>query len=407
MTRFDPGPEPSHGVHDVPHGQIITPEHPAWHRRHDPEVWGELADEGVHNPLHDDLKDSGPYWGNGATHDYWARLKENDPGKHAAAIQSMHRVLPTLHPTINVSTHALHHILNDREVRSAFTTGTTGSGARDISHSYLQSRREAEYAHFRYPDDHPHYARPVYGSLTDDPHADRSAAGYGEHTLVLSRPALAHRTTWTGSDSLNDLDSVRATSVTDPHLRSVVPLPWTAKRPDHGMGDTLGHHDERSSYLEAQFHGGVHLGHIHYAILRDPSFSEPRKLKELAERLSDTGIPWVHAAEKDLLERSIGHDNGRRHHQGALMATHAAITAGAFAAPHRPDIVWHQGDDRFLIELSTPGSCGLPMGQIADLEWHALYPPQPIDSILARGYWQHLPDPVDAEDVLAKVRPVT
>lgn len=407
MSAFDPGPEPSHGVPDAPHGQIITPDHPAWHRRHDPEVWGELADEGVHNPLHDDLKDTGPNWGNGATHDYWARLAENDPGKHAAAIQSMHRVLPTLHPTISISSHGLHHVLDDREVRSAFTTGTTGATSGGLSHSYLRGRREAEYAHFRYPDDHPHYARPVYGNLTDDPHADRSASGYGEHTLVLSRPALAHRTTWTGSDSLNDLNSVRATSITDPHLRSIAPTPWTKKRPDHGMGDTLGYHDERSSYLEAQFHGGVPLGHIHYAILREPPSPEARKLKELAERLSDTGIPWVHAAETRLLERSIGHDNGRRPHQGVLMAAHEAIATGAFGARSHPEVTWHQGGTRFIVELAATGPRGLPMGQVADTEWGLLYPPVPVDSILARGYWERLPSPVDAADILAKVRPTT
>jgi hypothetical protein len=405
VSGFEPGPAPSHGIPGMRPGQIITSDHPAWHDRHNPEVWGELAEPGTHNPLHDDLKDAGPNWGDGSTHGYWSHLAEEDPAKHAAAVQAMHEALPKLHPVINISSHALHRVLDDREVRSAFSTGTTGATSGGASPSYLGHRREAEFAHFRYPDDHPHYARPVYGTLTDDPSRDFSASSYGEHSLVLSRPALAHRTTWTSSDSLNEVSRVRATSVTDPHLRSVLPLQWMAKRFDHGMDETLSDHNERPSYLEAQFHGGVHLGHVHYAILRSPHSGAAEQVQEIGKRLSDAGISWRHSAGEHAPGRNLAYDNARRQHRGVLMA-HEAIVTGAFGARSHSKIIWHQGYTRFIVELAAPGPRGLPMGQVADVEWGVLYPPQPVDSILARGYWEPVPHPMDAGDVLARVRPV-
>lgn len=92
---------------------------------------------------------------------------------------------------------------------------------------------------------------------------------------------------------------------------------------------------------------------------------------------------------------------------GVLMAVPAAAACGAFAAPHHACVRWHQGDTRFIIELMRLSEDGMPMGQVADLDWGLLYAPVPTASILARGYWEQLDKPIDAADVLAKVRAVT
>lgn len=83
------------------------------------------------------------------------------------------------------------------------------------------------------------------------------------------------------------------------------------------------------------------------------------------------------------------------------------VPATTFIAPHQPYIRYHQRDTRFIIELMRLSEDNHPMGQVADLDWGLVYAPTPIASILARGYWEQLAEPLAAADVLAKVRPVT
>jgi len=101
-------------------------------------------------------------------------------------------------------------------------------------------------------------------------------------------------------------------------------------------------------------------------------------------------------------------DNGgsRNDTSGVLMTTAALADATTFDVPHNPRIRYRQGDSRFIIELMRQAEDGLPMGQVADLEWGHLFAPMPLGSILARGYWQEMPEPIAAMGVLAEVRPV-
>jgi hypothetical protein len=87
------------------------------------------------------------------------------------------------------------------------------------------------------------------------------------------------------------------------------------------------------------------------------------------------------------------------------MTARTATAASIFVAPHQPTVRHRQGGTRYIIELLRRGEDDLPMGQVADLDWGLLYAPVPIASILARGYWQELAEPLAAADVLAKVRP--
>lgn len=91
---------------------------------------------------------------------------------------------------------------------------------------------------------------------------------------------------------------------------------------------------------------------------------------------------------------------------GVLMAAAAPTDTGAHIAPHQPRIRYQQGEGRYIIELMRRGVDNRPMGQVADLEWGLVYAPQPIGSILARGYWTELAEPIDTAEVLAKVAPV-
>lgn len=424
MSGFDPGPE--RDAFGDPGGHILTPDHPAWRDEADEDVWGHLADYGVrHNPFHDgSLKERVGDWGNGSNQAHWGRLRERDPEAHAAAEHALRHTVSGMHIAVAVPSLAMHDIIDEGRMRSAHETGSEGHWHHDYD-EYIGKRNEAEYAHFRYPmRGHPEQARPIYGHLTSDPFADDAAKQYGHHTLVLSRPAVAHRTTFTGGDSLDHEPETRAAPVTAARLSalspSVVPGSISPERVAAGVADRT-RRSAAISYIEAHMHGGVGLHHVHYAILRTPEHqaNEPRNwVRSMGEKLSAAGVPWVHTVGfAPRHEATDWGGPGQGHHSrsaaavaacprgplrgGALLAALTAISTGAFVAGRRPEIVWHQGPDRFLIELAAPG-----LGQIADLEWGALYPPQPVAAILARGYWHRLAYPVDAEDVLAKVRPV-
>lgn len=426
MSGFDPGPE--HDAFGEPHGHILTPDHPAWRDGGDEDVWGHLAEHGVrHNPFHDgSLKERKGDWGNGSNQAHWGHLRDQDPAAHAAAEHALRHTVAGMHIAVAVPSLALHDVIDDGRMRTAFETGAEGHWHGDDDfEKYMRERNDAEYAHFRYPmRGHPEHARPVYGYLTSDPHGDDSAKQYGHHTLVLSRPAVAHRTTFTGGDSLDHEPETRAAPLTEPRLSALSPSVSHSTDPRHIAEGVADRHRRSAAipYIEAQVHGGVGLHHVHYAILRTPEnqAKEPRDwVRRVGEKFSAAGVPWVHTIgyagrheATDWGGPGTGHHSVFGARAGAplegplrgedLLITLMAIATGAFTAPYRPEVIWHQGHGRYIVELAAHG-----MGQIADLEWGVLYPPQSIASILARGYWQRLPHPVDAEDVLAKVRPVT
>jgi len=399
VSRFDPGPAPSHGVPDVPHGQVITRAHPAWHRRTDDEVWGTLA-ETRHNPFHDALKPPVGDWGDSTNAYFWDGIRERHPEKYQAAQHALHRAVSGMHIAVAVPSLALHDIADEGRLRSAFHIGDDEHWSDNPD--YKDIRRRGEFAHFRYPmKGHPDHARPIYGHLTSDPFTDASTEPYGHHTLVLSRAAVGHRTTFTGADSLDQEHKVRASPLTEPGLHSLNPATLDPRKPDLGVYKAVTDRSKYSPYIEAQIHGGVEIGRdVHHVILRTPEHeSEHGWAHSTGERL---GVPWIHTRGFSRPDRATAFSGVPAHRLGAILAAHAAVATGAFVSDYRPEIIWHQGHERFIVELAAHG-----MGQIADLEWGALYPPMPIASILARGYWQRLPHPVDAEDVLAKVRPVT
>lgn len=393
---FTPPPAPSHGVHDVPEYDEITPDHPAWKRRDDESVWGTMAEHGTHNPFHDALRAPVGDWGSGTNAKRWEDATDFQKEKAHAG---MRHALSGAHLALAIPTGPLMDFLDEGKMRTAFDLPEGEHWSMDKD-EYLKGRTAGEYAHFRYPmrGHHPE-ARPVYGYLTHDPFREGSASGYGNHTLVLSRPALAHRTTWSVGDTLNEEDHIRASSLHQPGLHSLHPQFVRRHMADLGAHDMIADDNWRNSYVEAQYHGGVGTHHVRYAILRTPKDDKEgasRFVKRMAGHLAAAGIPWVHTQDWQGPERATAWNDGHTSHYSAL---------GALVAPHDPLVRWHQGSDRYIVELAAPGRTGLRMGQVADLEWHTLYPPVPLDSILARGYWQPLGHPVEAEDILALVRP--
>lgn len=398
------------GAPDAPHGVDLARNHPAWQRWHDPHVWGSLSGMGMHNPLFNRPEPELELGSTGTARAFWGSLRDKDSEAFGRAQDSVRRAVGSARVAMAIPGHALHKVIDDGDVRSAFQTGATRSGGGEIE-KYLGLRRSGEHRLFGYPATHPDHARPVYGYLTHDPFRDGHASAYGAHTLVLNRAAVAHRTTWTAGDSLNE-KSLRASPLTAPHLHSVNPELTDgyysgSYSPDLAVHEALTDHERRNTYLEAQIHGGVALRHVHYAILRTPRHNS-YQARELGEKLSAAGVPWVHLHddhhEYEGPEMAQSWDDGLRR-EAAWMKTYEGVASGAFASRYDPLIRLSQGSTRFLVVLDEQDRSGLTMGQIADLDEGRLYPPQPVASIIARGYWEELAEPVDAEDVLAKMRP--
>ena len=411
MSGWTEPPLPPSGIPGVRRGQVLAPGHPAWQRWHDERVWGTMAGFGRHNPFFGDHDpEASQQWQEGDTHRYLSTLGRYNPELYGRAHQGMAAGLRRVRTAIAISTPALHRVLDDGRIKSGFETGRNFKGDLEGNGRYLSLRRNQEHEHFGYPHDHPDEGRPVYGYLTDDVFKDRDASQYGQHSLVLS-PALHHRTTWSADDSLDAANELRPSPRTAPHLHSVPRIMMNPREKDLGLRQLVGDHTWRGGvYMEAQIHGGLPLHHTHYAILRSPYVggSTHQANTELEPRLTERGIPWIHIAGRPDSgpAQAVAWDHGNpRRRLGALMKIHNAVATGAFAAAHNPGISWQQGPDRYLIELTAPGRGGLPMGQVADVEWGILYDPAPVDSILSRGYWQRCTHPVAAEDILARVRP--
>lgn len=358
-----------------------------------------------HNPLLDHDLSSDADWHSSRPRSWWRENEKEHPEIHQRAVESMRRHVAGAHLAVSLEEPALHKVLDDGAIRPAFVTNTTSVFGGDVR-GYLDERQRVEHMHFGYPHQHPDAARPVYGYLTHHPLTDAGTGRYGAHTLVLSRPALAHRTTWNLGDSLNSADRIRPSHLTDPRIDSIAhtqmggSLPGNRYRPaDQRVRMTLKAPADYSDdgYLEAQIHGGLPLRHVHYAVLRSFDPADRQRTRQLAQRLSQAGIPWIHTTGWASASRALESDTAAR--------AHVAVATGALCAPHHDEIRWHDGGRRYIVGLVRPGRCGLAAAQIADVGRGVLHPPQPIDSILARGYWHQLDHPMDTADVLSLVRP--
>lgn len=407
-------------------------DHPAYREGNNPDVWGSLA--GHHNPFHyHDLEEPSPPAGF-TEHEGWMYDSDHDNEGLAEQVRAhLQKTVDAGHPCIMVPHHVLHQVIAEGRVKSQFETGTS-RGARNED-----LRGQSEYTNFGYPhhnardghfdpwtigidddddhgggqeEDHPRHARPVYGYLAHDPIKNTTASQYGEHTLVLHKPHVWHRTTVTFDDSLGEEHTMRPSPAQRVHINSAhpegiehmsrftgyhTPYDYTdspATILHHQLKHHLEHHLDTGDYTEAQYHGGVHLGNVHYAILRTQHGHAGTDVEPLKKALNARGIPWVHTKFAQVQEHSGMNKEAlyRRvlHYQASLVA--------AREGSMDVKVVATRGAGIYLLQ-NADGT-----GQIADTQKGILYPPRNILAIEARGYWTDVDD-VDAADVLALVRP--
>jgi hypothetical protein len=425
----DPG-QPS--LPGMPGHSLLPPEgtrpgHPLYHERSNPNVWGSLA--GTH---HNPFLDGG--FGSGYDMDWsWDHHDGLDDGDNYHRFTKMvdrikHHVSRGT-PCIAVDTHVLGSVLHDGRYKSQFESGTSNGMLHE------ETRAGVEHMHFGYPSeagrewhetatmmgydsdsaepedghppDHPSHARPVYGILAHHPLRNTLAHHYGRHLLVLKKPVVWHRTTACVGDSLNNHMHVRPQPV-QAFNEHAIPLrsKWNTDLDEyerntperdaaHRIQIHKDHHLDRDrgfgDYTEAQFHGGVSLHDLHYAVLRGGRHEAA--VERLKEHLNDKGVPWVHTDHPHSGVPLDVKDHFLRNavrYQGNL----ERILGGAMQGK----VIAQQGPNRFLIE-HPDGT-----GQIADTSERRLYPPQSVASIAARGYWEPTTS-VDLDDVLALVRP--
>lgn len=403
-----------------------------WNNPDDPRVWGSLV--GQHNPFHHHSLEHEPSdmhngWNE---HDGWDD-HQNEIEAHKT-LNHLQSEVNDSHPCIRVRGHVLHSILDDPHgrVKSQFETNDSG-GVLD----HDQRGRYEETA-FGYPhreswelgehdEKHPDHARPIYGYLAHDPVRNTLASQYGEHTLVLHKPSVWHRTTVTAGDSLGHQTHMRPSPVQKVGLHSYSAWPdmhgdtmafryhedtATARRgtgmitAENNLHDKLTFHQKHDvdephgplGYTEAQFHGGVDKRNIHYVVLRGHA---PQT--DLKQKLDEHGIPWIHK-HSDISHDSRISDRSKRRTASFVSAVRyqEMLVRAASGAAMAPKVIATQGDGVYLIK-NDDGT-----GQVADTRpgFGTIHPPQSVASIAARGYWHEIaPGSVDAEDVLRLVRP--
>lgn len=376
--------------------------HPLYHQGGNSEVWGHLAHPDLrrHNPFlvhpQDEEAHGGsrePDAGRSWNEDYggYADRYEDydDEPEHSADRVERHlrHAIGKALPAISVSKPALHSILDSGRIKSQFETGTSNGALAP------ETRADAEHQFFGYPRDLPDKTRPIYGYLTHDPAVQHSGVRmYGEHTLILHRPRIWHRTSAFIGDTLDHREEGRmAHPVQDFKLsgfpRYADPKEWRLDRPNY---------EEEIPYTEAHYHGGVGLRDVHYAVLHENpgAFHNHEDMQALKDHLNARKIPWVHMSK--------GRPEEWQHHLSRL---NRAVARGAFMTPDA-QVIGHQGHERYLIDLGYDDHRGNRQAQVADIRLGQLHRPQSKDSILARGYWEEPVHPVDLEDILPHVLPV-
>lgn len=414
-------------------GRVLTPADREFHHYSHPGVWGALADEHLHNPFRDyDFEDNASLDRHG-----WEHAADAHPGYVKDFHEAYAKHLAKAHPVMAVPTSVLPKIISQGRLKSQFETNSS-EGLFDT-----ESRAEVEQHIFGYPHDLPDHARPVYGHLSAHPFTDKSASGYGQTSLVLHKPAIWHRMTFTGDDSWARMHEVPAAPVNDytadPHtFRHAVPINHLGFNASNA--ETMSSHDlarrmeehtptQRANnfwrggdrpwfnhaYPEAQYHGGVHTHDIRYAIVRSPdtggdSHAMSASSREATRALTAAGIPWIHTVGyRKPTTRDHAFMNDEKHrplppempysmHRGANLLQDLANTKIFDDQVHyqRP------GGGGWLLTMPTAPDRPV-MARAADPEWR-MSPAAPLHSYLARGYWEHLPEPLDSRDVLAVCR---
>lgn len=377
----------------------IHPHHPMYHNAGNRHIWGELAhpDLHEHNPF---LSDVGARADDGSDYDRgrsWrqesggyadkAEMDEDNPGIfHNKVQRHINGTMSKALPALAIPSYALHQVLDSGRVKSQFETDRSGGSLSP------DSRRKIEHQFFGYPHDLPGRARPIYGYLTHNPAIQHPVAGgYGQHTLILHRPRIWHRTSAFIGDTLDDRDMGHSAHPVQDFQPSGFPEHGTEPkdwRLDHGPSGT-----SDISYTEAHYHGGVNLGDVHYAVVHG---SDP----DLIRHLHQSKVPWVQMKHEGWEDR--GKPSEWHHYEAHLMAS---VQKGAFMQ-RNTKIIGQQGPHRYLIDLGYDNENGDRQAQIADVERGELHGPRSKDSILARGYWKHPTDDVDTEDILPLVKPV-
>lgn len=397
----DPNTPPLPGMPEMK-APRITPMHPLFHQAGNREVWGALAhpDLQEHNPFLREPDDDDRHGRPAALwrQDYGGWLDhDDDPEKMdpEKVRQHVQRTFDKASPAIAIDTHPLHQVLDSGRLKSQFETATSGGALEP------ESRADVEHKFFGYPHHLPDHARPIYGYLTNDPSKHHPAASsYGNHTLVLHRPRIWHRTSAFLGDTMDEQYAGHSAHPVQDFGASGFP------NYAHPKQYRLDHLDDEGniSYTEAQYHGGVGLRDIHYAVLHQP---DPFRLRNdehgmrryhaLKDKLNQHKIPWVemsHGTHPTPVQWE--------HHLSRLMVNAAK---GAHMHSEQSKVIGQQGPGRYLIDLGYEDEKGHRQAQIADTNTGELHPPMPKDSILARGYWDEPDFPVDVHDVLPHVSP--
>lgn len=403
--------------------KVLTPANKLFHRYDRPEVWGALADQRLHNPFRDfDFSERGEQVPHG-----WDAAEEAEPDVVKRFHDRYAHHLAKAQPTITVPTSAIAPIVKSGRLQSQFETNRSrGVMATD-------ERAFVEHAQHGYPEDLPGHARPIYGTLSLHPHTDTSTRTYGEHTLVLHKPHIWHRTTFSGGDSMSMFQHITPSPVAEP-ARHAVPLDhfglsadtarafptrmhrWLSNSDPEDLADMFWRRGDREGefqYPEAQYHGGVGLHAVRYAVLRSPGSRMHPEVREASRHLTSAGIPWVHTGgyrQPTGEDERSGYAKGvtplppkleAKTMEGRAVETSQKLSAG----PHAPNVTWQrQGGEAYLLGLSEPGHGGVAMGQVADVVWRELHPPMPVASILARGYWHPVEHDVSSADVMALIK---
>lgn len=266
--------------------KVITPTSRPYKHRDDQRVWGFMARGGSHNPFLDGHLDQGPKVDSIGPH---------DPALRGQAEDVLKGVMAKAHPCIAIGTDALSKSLDDGRLKSQFETNTSGG--------WLDQGRRSEVEHnlMGYPEGGktPDHERPIYGHLAHDPIKNDVCRPYGDHTVVLHKPSIWHRTSVTVGDSLDNRDHIKPSPTQSPKAHSVS-LRLFGSHDD--SGDKLMENISNlysvdgagfgpiGGYTEAQYHGGVTKKDIHYVVVR----GQGKQTADLKSKLDEHGVPWIH-----------------------------------------------------------------------------------------------------------------
>jgi len=429
-----------------PRGQYVQPDSKFHKQSGNPHVWGTLANE--HNPfLHHGMAHEQ------VSSNYDWEMGHSDNNDYEKAKGHLQKLVDKSHPAIRIGHDALHKVLDEGRFKSQFETqtsrGTLNNGMRaqleerkfgypdhiregglDDDHEYDDHDWDHEDEHHEPPAVHPAHGRPIYGYLSHE-HLDDggNVDHYGNHKVVLHKPSVWHRTSVTFGDSLNYHDSVSPTPVNKVDVDSYHPSVNDDERPRHSMGDeddpphkrilaikhfgpstdfsqekedgSTEHPDGMGgNYAEAQFHGGVRTHDIHYVHLgRVYDRGDNDSLKK---KLDHHGIPWVEGSRRRITDSSERSNPKEALFNRATLAVESYLRLMERHAMGQVKVLAQQGSSRFLLsESSDPNG----MVRVADTKAKTISGEVSLQSMLKQGYWEDPESGVNAQDIMAIVRP--